>query len=843
MKLFREHSCRVNVLQKHETLSLLPTLGRACCIGALVFCAATPMFANQATVTVQGFEHGSANLWDAGTLTVIVNGQSESFSFGQFSTAASVASGIAARFAQDCGSWITAKATGSSIVFVEKHSGGAPLQIDASAQWNTAVSELSSFSIVLPQDGIAPPATPETLSLYLSCTPNPIPSGATAVCSAQLPEGPTGTVTFTLDGVSWSSASVDATGLAVSSGLTSITPGTAHTVVASYSGDSNYVATTGSFSLSALNSGTLPSASPVYSYSFLQSDHVTTNYAPNGNILAYTDSVNGIWSLGYDGLNRLVASAQIPVGSTTVQYGCWSYDSFGNLKQEYFSTSGFGSQLGQACVQTPGATVVQTDMAYADGTNRITSGGWKNRLGTFNSGSPSYDASGNMSNDLQNQYLYDTDGNVCAVQQPTAYGIAGPLIGYLYNAEGERVAKGTLTSFSCDPTSNGFQATNVYVIGPDGQEMTEVDGSGNWVHTNVSAGGSMIATYKNDGQGVHFQLADWLGTRRVQTDYLGQTEDTFQSQPYGDEMIHSNAGADVSDHHFTGKERDTESGNDYFDARYFGSSMGRFMSPDPSGLLAANPSNPQSWNMYAYVMNNPLINTDPTGLDCVYYNDAGTGLDDGPGADPIDHDSSSSECGSTGGNWVEGTTSASLNNYDAASGTWMAASYDGSNAYIYSGVAPGGPVGDNSQVDSCQGNCLSGNSAPISSLMGQLQYGGTLVGLLQYAVSQPMSAGVSASQSWIAESVTSDGGRGVASGYCGHGGAGVPGNSNGWGCLAHDYEYSITGNAWPGGNYNPNYPGGPQLQKINQTLCNNVSGFGGLEIKAFFTASVWGCRP
>lgn len=52
---------------------------------------------------------------------------------------------------------------------------------------------------------------------------------------------------------------------------------------------------------------------------------------------------------------------------------------------------------------------------------------------------------------------------------------------------------------------------------------------------------------------------------------------------------------------YTGKERDTESGLDYFGARYMSSSMGRFMSPDPSGLYFADPSNPQSLNLYSYV--------------------------------------------------------------------------------------------------------------------------------------------------------------------------------------------------------------------------------------------------
>ena len=62
----------------------------------------------------------------------------------------------------------------------------------------------------------------------------------------------------------------------------------------------------------------------------------------------------------------------------------------------------------------------------------------------------------------------------------------------------------------------------------------------------------------------------------------------------------------------TGKERDSESGNDYFGARYYASTMGRFMSPDPMG---GHYENPQTLNKYAYVINNPLTLTDPTGLD------------------------------------------------------------------------------------------------------------------------------------------------------------------------------------------------------------------------------------
>jgi RHS repeat-associated protein len=96
---------------------------------------------------------------------------------------------------------------------------------------------------------------------------------------------------------------------------------------------------------------------------------------------------------------------------------------------------------------------------------------------------------------------------------------------------------------------------------------------------------------------------------------------------------------------FTGKERDTESGLDYFGARLYASNMGRFMSPDPGWYLQADVRNPQSWNQYSYVLNNPLTNIDPDGRECVW--------DDGSYDSADDKQTGSAEgCNGQGGTYV-----------------------------------------------------------------------------------------------------------------------------------------------------------------------------------------------
>jgi RHS repeat-associated protein len=116
---------------------------------------------------------------------------------------------------------------------------------------------------------------------------------------------------------------------------------------------------------------------------------------------------------------------------------------------------------------------------------------------------------------------------------------------------------------------------------------------------------------------LNFEFNDWLGTRRILTDSAGNNPQTCYSLPYG------NGESCVplpTEHLFTQKERDSETNNDYFDARYYASSMGRFLSADWSAkedpVPYAKMDDPQSLNLYSYVENNPLFRTDPDGHCC-----------------------------------------------------------------------------------------------------------------------------------------------------------------------------------------------------------------------------------
>lgn len=113
-----------------------------------------------------------------------------------------------------------------------------------------------------------------------------------------------------------------------------------------------------------------------------------------------------------------------------------------------------------------------------------------------------------------------------------------------------------------------------------------------------------------------FHHRDHLGNLRIVTDAggwkVGAGNDYY---PFGRE-VDVDAG-NGSRRRFTGHERDGNTGMDYMLARYYGSNVARFTSPDPAGASEKTLTRPQRWNKYGYVLNNPLVLFDPNGEEAV----------------------------------------------------------------------------------------------------------------------------------------------------------------------------------------------------------------------------------
>ena len=284
-------------------------------------------------------------------------------------------------------------------------------------------------------------------------------------------------------------------------------------------------------------------------------------------------SVHETLQIGYDTLNRLTTATVAGSPSNTLT---WSYDPFGNRE-----------------TQGPNGGTLN----YPAFNNRVSGSGY------------TYDYSGNVTEDPSNQYGYDGEGRLCTVYNKTLKSYTG----YAYDGLGNRVAKGGgMNSLSCD---NSFTPTSSFIVGSNGEQLDEMNGTGA-VFSNVFANGQLLATYQFPTANWTFALNDWLGTKRVVANANGTQAETCTGLPFGDSPPCNGTG-DPSPQHFTGKERDIESNNDYFGARYYSNNTGRFLSPDwsedPDSVPYANLENPQSLNLYGYVNNNPLSKTDADG--------------------------------------------------------------------------------------------------------------------------------------------------------------------------------------------------------------------------------------
>lgn len=194
-----------------------------------------------------------------------------------------------------------------------------------------------------------------------------------------------------------------------------------------------------------------------------------------------------------------------------------------------------------------------------------------------------YDLNGNMTADGTRTIEYDV------TNRPSAINVGGNRIVLGYDGAGNRVKKQLVTG----------TGTTTTVYPDDGVSCT------NGACTrHVFAGGARIASIDAAGATSYFH-ADHLGSIRAVTNAAGAVLEGMLYQPFGAE-----ASTGSTKFRFTGQEFDHESGLHFYGGRYYNAALRRFISPDPIGV---NPFAPQSLNRYAYVHNNPVNYTDPTG--------------------------------------------------------------------------------------------------------------------------------------------------------------------------------------------------------------------------------------
>jgi RHS repeat-associated protein len=277
----------------------------------------------------------------------------------------------------------------------------------------------------------------------------------------------------------------------------------------------------------------------------------------------------------YDALNRLTSAQNagtdctvtLPDGHTEYWGNSYSYDAWGNL-------------LGKSVTKCSAENLSLTAAANNQLQNGYT-----------------YDAAGNMTHDATANlnYSYDPENRVT--------GAAGYT--YTYDADGNRVEKASGT------TGTLYWYMSLGIVG-------ESDLAGALKSEYVFFDGERVARRDLSGGSVSYYFSDHLKTASVITDSGGTIKSESDYYPWGGELQFANN--DSNHYKFTGKERDSETGLDYFGARYYANSLGRFVTSDwsstPVPVPYADLHDPQSLNQYTYVRNIPTSTMDPDGHCC-----------------------------------------------------------------------------------------------------------------------------------------------------------------------------------------------------------------------------------
>lgn len=162
-------------------------------------------------------------------------------------------------------------------------------------------------------------------------------------------------------------------------------------------------------------------------------------------------------------------------------------------------------------------------------------------------------------------------------------------------------------------------------------------------------------------EGIVFYHTDHLGSSSVITDEQGQEVSRYTYEPFGKLVPSRSTGQNRVTHKFTGQELDEESDLYYYNARYYDPSLGRFLTAD---TLVPNWRNPQAYNRYAYVYNNPIQYTDPTGHLPNFNHNTGemtSDPDDNIPDDSSDDPKNNSNNGNNGGNGGKKDESGKIN--------------------------------------------------------------------------------------------------------------------------------------------------------------------------------------
>jgi RHS repeat-associated protein len=161
--------------------------------------------------------------------------------------------------------------------------------------------------------------------------------------------------------------------------------------------------------------------------------------------------------------------------------------------------------------------------------------------------------------------------------------------------------------------SNGSTGTIYWSMSPG--IVAESDLSGNLQHEYMFFNGRRIARKDFPGGAISYYFSDDLQTASVITNAAGTITEDEDYYPWGGEVPFVNS--DSNHYKFTSKERDSETGLDYFGARHYSNWLGRFITPDWSSAPVPVPyaalGDPQTLNQYTYVRNIPTSAVDPDG--------------------------------------------------------------------------------------------------------------------------------------------------------------------------------------------------------------------------------------